>query len=262
MAKKATILIADKEKMLVDLLTRSLTSAETSVLGTTTAEDAARLFDIHEPDLLVIDPTIPNGFALIQSIQSHFGNPKIVGIASSDEVREQLQRMAVTITADRNAGLDSLVEAIRKSLKMDLASLGQKEGVRILVTDDEEDIRDILVEFLRGRGYVVSVASDGRDAVAHVAADRSLQIVLLDVNMPRMGGIEALREIMARDPHPNVIMMTAVADREIARQALKAGAFDYILKPFDFATIEASITACMSHSEYQKQPWWKRLTSR
>ncbi len=262
MAKKATILIADKEKMLVDLLTRSLTSVETSVFGTTTAEDAARLFDLHEPDLLVIDPTILNGFGLIQSIQSHFGNPKIIGIASSEEVRDQLKSMAVPITVDRNAGLDALVDAIRESLKMDLLALGQKEGVRILVTDDEEDIRDVLVEFLKGCGYVVSVAPDGRGAVERVAADRSLQLVLLDVNMPRMGGIEALREIMARDPHPNVIMMTAVADREIARQALKAGAFDYILKPFDFATIEASIAACMSHIEYQKQPWWKRLTGR
>jgi DNA-binding NtrC family response regulator len=72
--------------------------------------------------------------------------------------------------------------------------------------------------------------------------------------------MEVLRKIMASDPHPSVIMMTAVADREIARQALKIGAFDYILKPFDFAAIEASVTACLSHSEYQKQPWWKRLT--
>jgi DNA-binding NtrC family response regulator len=55
-------------------------------------------------------------------------------------------------------------------------------------------------------------------------------------------------------------MMTAVADREVARQALKIGAFDYILKPFDFASIDASIAACLSQKEYKRQPWWKRLT--
>jgi DNA-binding NtrC family response regulator len=85
---------------------------------------------------------------------------------------------------------------------------------------------------------------------------------LLDVSMPVMGGMEVLREVMNLDPHPNVIMMTAVTDREIARQAMKIGAFDYIVKPFDFRVIEASITACLSHIEYSKQPWWKRLTGR
>ena len=56
------------------------------------------------------------------------------------------------------------------------------------------------------------------------------------------------------------IMMTAIADREIAKQAIKMGAFDYIVKPFDFVAIESSIAACISYSEYQKRPWWKRLT--
>src|SRR5205085_5331688 len=115
-------------------------------------------------------------------------------------------------------------------------------------------------DFLGGRGFAVSTAKNGREVVERVLSEPGLQVVLLDVSMPLMGGIEALREIMNGDPHPNVIMMTAVADRGIARQAMKIGAFDYILKPFDFALIEASITACLSHSEYRKQPWWKRLT--
>ena len=58
-----------------------------------------------------------------------------------------------------------------------------------------------------------------------------------------------------------VIIMTAVADREIARQAMRNGAFDFIVKPFDLGAMESSIDACLSYSEYQKQPWWKRLTS-
>jgi len=74
-----------------------------------------------------------------------------------------------------------------------------------------------------------------------------------------MGGLEALKSIMASDPHPNVIMITSVADREIAQQARKTGAFDYILKPFNLSAVEASITACLSRSAYKKQKsWWKR----
>jgi DNA-binding response OmpR family regulator len=260
MGKKSTILIADKEKMLVDLLTRSLASPQLSVLGATSAEEAARLYERHRPDVLVIDPAVLNGFPLIQSIRASFPNARIVAITSSDEIRDRVSGMGIEFAVDRSAGLDSLADAIRRSLGSDVPILESKGGVRILVADDEDEIRDMLVEFLSSRGYVVSSVANGREAIERAAADRGLQMALLDVNMPQMGGIETLKEIMALDPHPNVIMMTAVADREIARQALKAGAFDYILKPFDFATIESSITACMSYSEYQRQPWWKRLT--
>jgi DNA-binding NtrC family response regulator len=120
----------------------------------------------------------------------------------------------------------------------------------------------VLCEFLVDKGYSVRSAGNGAEAVNIVNEDSSLQVVLLDVSMPEMGGMEALGFIMHRNNPPSVIMMTAVADREVARQALKAGAFDYILKPFDFALIENSIAACLSHKEFQKQPWWKRLTRR
>ena len=81
----------------------------------------------------------------------------------------------------------------------------------------------------------------------------------VDVSMPEMGGMEALSEIMKKKPHPEVIMLTVAEDREIAQQAIRHGAFDYVLKSSDPATLESSITACVQHAEYQKQPWWKRI---
>src|SRR5439155_282451 len=64
MANKATILILDKEKILVDLLARGLSSPELTVLGTTSADEAARLVELHGPDVVVVDPTLQNGLAL------------------------------------------------------------------------------------------------------------------------------------------------------------------------------------------------------
>ena len=124
----------------------------------------------------------------------------------------------------------------------------------ILIVDDEEDIRVLLGQFLTSQRYGISFATNGREALDSVEKDRDLQIVLLDISMPVMGGMEALRHIMNRDPHPSVIMITAIADREIAGQAMKIGAFDYLIKPFDFAALEASIKACLRNSECQKQP--------
>ena len=262
MANKATILIVDREKILVDLLSRGLSSPELTVMGTTSADEAGRLVDLHGPNVVVIDPAIQNGLPLIAGIKSAPIKMKIVALTDSDEIRERVKKIGVEQTVDRNAGLDALVTAIRGSLPGALSAMGHDGRISILIVDDEDDIRGLLSEFLNVRGYAVTSATNGREALVAVDKDPGLQIVLLDVSMPLVGGMEALSYIMSLDPHPSVIMMTAVADREIARQAMKIGAFDYVLKPFDFAAIEASITACLSYSEYQKQPWWKRLTGR
>ena len=260
MAKKATILIIDREKILVDLLIRALTSPELSVIGATSSEEGARLVDLHGPDLVVIDPSIPNGLPLVSSVRAGPFKAKIVAVTGSEEMQSRIRELGVETVVDRNDGLDSLVAAIRRSLPATLEIMGKDNRVTILVADDEDELRTVLAEFLKSHGYAVLFAKNGHEALERLESNPSTQVVLLDVNMPVMGGMETLREIMGANPHPNVIMMTAVADREIARQAMKIGAFDYIVKPFDFSAIEASIAACLSHSEYQKQPWWKRLT--
>jgi len=262
MRTKVTILIVDREKILVDLLTRALSSGEVSVKGATSADEAVHQIDLHGADLVVIDPAIPNGIPLIASLRSAPLKAKVVALVSSEEMRNRMLQAGVEKTVNREAGLDALVGAIRGSLPQNLDILKTEGRISLLIADDEDEIRVVLAEFLTGKGYAVSTAKNGLEAIAAVQSDPALQIVLLDVSMPLMGGIEALGGIMSLDPHPNVIMMTAVADREIARQAMKHGAFDYILKPVNCASIESSIAACLSYSEYQKQPWWKRLTRR
>ena len=237
---KASILIVDKEKILIDLLVRTLSTADVSVLGATSADEGARLIDTQGPDLLVVDPRIDNAGPLMTSVRSGTFATKVVEI-------------------DRNAGLDALVSTIRASLPGDLRIVGHHGRAKILVCDDEPELRSLLLNFLTSRGYTVTTATNGEEALEMLRADKSVQIVLLDVSMPRIGGMEVLKNIMSIKSHPSVIMLTGIADREIAKQAIKVGAFDYILKPFDFAVIESSIEACLSYSEYQKQPWWKRL---
>ena len=244
MATKATILIVDKEKILVDLMVRALKSNDLAVVGANSVDHAQRLLDLHLPNLVVIDPAIPDGESFLERLQEQ--NPPV---------------KIVTLT-DKSQGLEALVGEIRRSLDTELPSFGSDSGVHVLIVDDESEIRNVLAEYLTERAYRVTTGKNGREAIELVYGDPSIKIVLLDVSMPQMGGLEALSGIMSLNPHPSVVMMTAVADREVAKQALKTGAFDYILKPFDFVSIEASIVACLSHSEYQKQPWWKRLTRR
>src|SRR5438046_1278421 len=113
MANKATILIVDREKILVDLLSRALSSPELTVFGTTSADEAARLVDLHGPHVVVVDPTVQNGLPLISGIRSSALKMKVVALTDSDEIRERARKLGVDQTVDRNAGLDALVAAIR-----------------------------------------------------------------------------------------------------------------------------------------------------
>jgi two-component system, NtrC family, response regulator AtoC len=102
---------------------------------------------------------------------------------------------------------------------------------RVLVVDDEEDLRQLLSETLAREGYAVAAAKDGEEALA-LFAERSFDVVLCDERMPRLDGWGLLEALCKRDPAPIVILMSAYGDRESATAAIKRGAYDYVAKPF------------------------------
>ncbi|MBK1840557.1 acetoacetate metabolism transcriptional regulator AtoC [Azospirillum sp. YIM B02556] len=106
----------------------------------------------------------------------------------------------------------------------------------VLVVDDDEAIREMLAAVLSRDGLSVTTAADGAEAVVLFAAQRPA-VVLMDIRMPRMSGLQALAEIRKLDRSTAVILMTAFAEVGTAVQAIKDGAFDYIIKPFDIAEI-------------------------
>src|SRR5512146_3169347 len=105
------------------------------------------------------------------------------------------------------------------------------ETPRILVVDDEKFIRDIIADFLSMEGYVVRTAEDGAAAADELRRAR-FDLVISDLKMPRMGGLELLREVSEVHPDTMTIIMTGFGTVETAIDAMKRGAYDYILKPF------------------------------
>jgi DNA-binding NtrC family response regulator len=104
--------------------------------------------------------------------------------------------------------------------------------VRILVVDDEQHVRNSLATWFREEGYDVSVAAGGKEALATLAREGT-NILLVDIKMPGMDGLELQRKVRELAPDATIIIMTAYASVETAVQALKEGAYDYIVKPFD-----------------------------
>lgn len=106
------------------------------------------------------------------------------------------------------------------------------EKGRVLVVDDEETVRNLLQRILTEAGYSVSTAASGQEALDKVS-QLDVGVVLTDVKMPGISGMEVLRQLSVNQPGICVIMATAVADAQTAIEAMKLGAYDYIIKPFN-----------------------------
>ena len=111
---------------------------------------------------------------------------------------------------------------------------------KVLVVDDEPEAVELLVEFLSSKGYEILTATSGEEALRRVKEDRP-HLVLLDIRMPKMSGLEVLKRIREIDAEMGVIMVTAVNEEDVGRQALELGAFDYIVKPLDLKYLERSL---------------------
>ncbi len=114
--------------------------------------------------------------------------------------------------------------------------------IQILVVDDEIAIREVLVEFLSDHGYSAEGAENGRVAL-QMAKALGPQVVLLDIAMPGMNGIETLKCLRKEAPQAAVIMISGHADHDQALQALDLGAYDFIQKPLDFRYLERTLLA-------------------
>jgi DNA-binding response OmpR family regulator len=265
MAERAVVLVINREKRLGDLLGRSLEGDGLAMFGASSIAEGLWIFERRKPNLVIIDPTIAEALPFIGKVRAGLNPPELVALVDSGDSSEAAQTRAQAIeagvsrTADKSGGLDSLVDAIRNALDPGMAVSMDSGRVKVLVVDDDDGMRAMLTDYLGSRGYAVGLAANGIDGLEILRKDPSWSLALLDVSMPRMGGLEVLHHIMAAPVHPDVIMMTAVSGREVARGTLEAGAFDDVLKPFDLGSIDASIVACLSYSDYHKQPWWKHL---
>jgi two-component system NtrC family response regulator len=103
---------------------------------------------------------------------------------------------------------------------------------KILIVDDEKMLRELLYEVLVEEGYEVITAYNGEEAIKKIHK-HNIDLALVDIKMPILGGMEVLWAIKEFDPNIGVIMMTAYGELETAILAMELGAYDYLLKPFD-----------------------------
>ena len=124
--------------------------------------------------------------------------------------------------------------------------------MRVLIVDDERHIAELLRDCV-GEGYATEIALRGADGLAAARRARP-DVVLLDVNMPGMSGVEVLQELRALDATIPVIMVTATPDHDAVAEALRLGAFSYIPKPFNVKYIQHLVAAAVTEHDRRRRP--------
>jgi len=121
------------------------------------------------------------------------------------------------------------------------------DDARILIIDDEAPLRETMQIALEAVECRVDTAADGPDGLAKFGTGEAWDLVLLDQRMPGMDGVEVLRRMRERDPAARIVMVTAFGTIELAVEAMKAGAVDFLRKPFTPAVLRRAVEATLAH---------------
>jgi DNA-binding NtrC family response regulator len=127
-----------------------------------------------------------------------------------------------------------------------------KIATHILLVDDEKDFVEMLSLRLQESGEKVTPAHDGRMAL-ELLKKENIDVVILDIKMPGMDGIQVLKEIKTRHPLVEVILLTGHGTAETAVEGMRLGAFDYLMKPADFDELSAKLNGARQKKEAQEE---------
>ena len=206
----------------------------------------------HEkPDLILIDiETIGEPALALMNGLSLRGDLKIPVVAFIASVTPELEKKIYEAggievfekkipVAELCAKLDRILDAKKR-----LFGQAPDLNAKILLVDDEPEIREFLMGFFESKGFRVFQAENGEEALLVVAKEKP-NTVLLDISMPGMDGILTLKKIREMDPAVGVVMATSINDDKIMREATRLGAYAYVLKPFDLQYLELVVLTRM-----------------
>ena len=129
-----------------------------------------------------------------------------------------------------------------------MSAIVDRDAKRLLIVDDEDTIRTALARFMRARGYEVDTAESAEMALELLARDK-FHVVLSDIRMPGMSGVDLVSRALALDPDLAIVILSALNDAPTATQALSRGALDYLMKPVELAELHAAVGRALKKRE-------------
>jgi CheY-like chemotaxis protein len=236
----ATILLVDDERLTVELLRKIITKHGHTVLTATKGEEGLQLFREHRPHLTVLDLNMPgiSGIELLAQIREVDSNASVMALTghASDEQQREALRLGVSAVIRKSAGIELVEEMVLSKL--------EKKG-QILVVDDEPTLCSMLAKRLSMQGFDVRTANTGAQALASIEKSRP-RLMLLDMYMPEMSGIEVIRTLRGRGDMLPIVVVTASRDQALLDECLKLGSFDVISKPVDLDYLDMAILVSLT----------------
>jgi YesN/AraC family two-component response regulator len=246
MGKK--ILAVDDDPLVIETLKIILKkqAGYEKVLTAGTGKEALDIIAEEKPDLVLLDIKMPgmDGIETLREIRKIDSDLKVIMLTcfGTPELESEARKLGVSDFLRKQLGIEAFLKTVIKfSKEVETGVDGkEKKKAKILVVDDEPGVLEALYEFLTLKEYEVIKASNGKEALAKVKKERP-HLVLLDIKMPEMSGMEVLKKIKEVDPSIGVIMATGFEDMETAQKAMELGAYDYITKPFNLEYLETSV---------------------
>jgi len=257
-----TVLVVDDEPDLRLFLKTLLEDGGFDVSLAANGKEALDKFGITNYDLILMDWKMP-GMDGVETIRMLHKDPKLHKMPKFVMVtaygKEELAEASKDIehlhflTKPTNASylLDTIMSAFGKKISSHsrrserqedyTEAVKQLQGAKILLVEDNEINQELALELLSNGGVITTVAGNGQEAVDMVFDDSEIGLVLMDGNMPTMTGIEAVRKIRAFGKTTPIVMVTTESEKEKVIEAIKTGANDYLVKPFNPKDIQAKL---------------------
>jgi len=251
----AKILIVDDEVRIRELLRKALAKEGYEVESVPSAEQALEMILKESFDLLLLDVRLSgeSGLSIVKKVREYQSKIPIViysGVVTP-ELDKEAREAGANEVLNKDVDVLQLVAQIGKIAKAK-DKIFQKPVERleksILVVDDEEGIRRVLREFFKRKGYNVFEAESGQKAL-ELARSEKISMVLLDIRMPGMDGIETLKSLLEINPKLGIVMTAAEENEDLVKKAIELGAYSYVLKPCDFMYLELVVMSKLAIAE-------------
>lgn len=241
----ATILVIDDERMIGDLLRATLTRHGHDIIVATSGREGLEQFQQHGPHVTLVDWHMPeiDGLEVLKQIRTLDPQAAVMMVTGegTETLENQARQLGVTDFLRKGLSLTALLGALERVLQKPTprpgtraaaSSCASAEPARasILVVDDEALITCLLAQFLSRRGYRVRTVANGPEALALVEQECP-QMIVLDMYMPGMNGLEVFRALRARAYPNGVLALTAAQDDKLLKEVLELGAVDVLAKP-------------------------------
>lgn len=269
-----TVLVVDDDDYVRDLIVDYLRARGLEAVEAENGLEALLKFRQTRPQAVVLDILMPRlgGLRALQRIRSlDQGTAVIVVTGTMDtELRKQVLASGATAILTKPIHLKDLWAALGgpdgwadEAVEAHAARPGPVSPIdgstsgRILIVDDEEDVRTVLEQVIARQGYETRSAADGQSALRMIR-ENPPDVVLLDINLPGLTGVDALEAVHTLAPNIKVIMMSGAASFELAKETLAHGAFDFVAKPPDMKalahTLHAALLMKRLEAEWNAEP--------